>query len=103
MSRADTVRIPGFGDIGAMLHAGEKPIHEVGATNGATEEDWSRIVNSAEQAILLVSPNSLSVSDAEQQRAAALKVAKATGAAVIELLVDGVCTPRRPARVGLCR
>lgn len=93
VSRADTVRIPGFGDIGAMLHASGKPIHEVGATNGATEEDWSRIINSPEQAILLVSPNSLSASDAEQQRVAALKVAKATGAMVVELLVDGVCTP----------
>ncbi len=93
VSRADTVRIPGFGDIGAMLHAAGKPIHEVGATNGATEEDWSRIINSPEQAILLVSPNSLSASDAEQQRVAALKVAKATGAMVVELLVDGVCTP----------
>ena len=93
VSRADTVRIPGFGDIGAMLHAGEQRIHEVGATNGATEEDWTRIINSPEQAILLVSPNSLSASDAEQQRVAALKVAKTTGAMVIELLVDGVCTP----------
>lgn len=101
VSRADTVRIPGFGDIGAMLHTGAPingthELHEVGATNGATEEDWSRTITSAEHAILLVSPNSLSPSDAEQQRVSALKVAKATGAAVIELLVDGVCAPNAP-------
>ena len=96
VSRADTVRIPGFGDIGAMLTAGSQHIHEVGATNGATEEDWSRTITSAEQAIVLVSPNSLSASDADQQRLAALKVAKVTGAAVIELLVDGICAPNTP-------
>jgi len=96
VSRADTVRIPGFGEIGAMLTAGGQHIHEVGATNGATEEDWSRTITSAEQAILLVSPNSLSPNDADQQRLAALKVAKATGAGVIELLVDGVCAANTP-------
>jgi seryl-tRNA(Sec) selenium transferase len=101
VSRADTVRIPGFGDIGAMLSMGSQnseshSVHEVGATNGATEEDWSRSVTSAEHAILLVSPNSLSPSDADQQRGAALKVAKATGAVVIELLVDGVTAPNSP-------
>ena len=96
VSRADTVRIPGFGDIGAMLNAGKQHIHEAGATNGATEEDWSRIVTSAEQVILLVSPNSLSPNDADQQRVAAMKVAKATGATVIELLVDGVSMPNSP-------
>lgn len=96
ISRADTVRIPSFGDIGAMMGASGHVIHEVGATNGATEEDWSRAVTSTEQAILLVSPNSLSPSDAEQQRVAALKVAKATGAVIIELLVDGVYVPNDP-------
>ncbi|MDX1928560.1 MAG: hypothetical protein SFV81_18665 [Pirellulaceae bacterium] len=101
VSRADTVRIPGFGDIGAMLKpslsADSQPVHEVGATNGATEEDWSRSITNADQAILLISPNSLSPSDAEQQRSAALKVAKATGAAVIELLVDGISAPNQPS------
>jgi seryl-tRNA(Sec) selenium transferase len=96
VSRADTVRIPGFGDIGAILTASHQQVHEVGATNGATEEDWSRTITHAEQAILLVSPNSLSPSDAEQQRAAALRVAKATGATVIELLVDGVSSASKP-------
>lgn len=96
VSRADTVRIPGFGDIGAMLTSGNQLVHEVGATNGATEEDWSRTTTSDQQAIVLVSPNSLSSSDAEQQRLAAVKVAKSTGATVIELLVDGVFLPNDP-------
>ncbi len=96
VSRADTVRIPGFGDIGAMLNEGSPHIHEVGATNGATEEDWSRAITSADQAIFLVSPNNLSSSEADNQRLAALKVAKTTGAAVIELLIDGVCAPNTP-------
>lgn len=93
VSRADTVRIPSFGDIGAMLNEGREHLHEVGATNGATEEDWSRAITGSDQAILLISPNSFSLADAEQQRLAALKVAKATGAAVIELLVDGISGP----------
>jgi seryl-tRNA(Sec) selenium transferase len=96
ISRADTVRIPGFGDIGAMLNAGNQHPFEVGATNGATAEDWSRTITSPEHAILLISPNSLSPGDAEQQRVAALKVSKSTGAAVIELLADGICTQNIP-------
>jgi L-seryl-tRNA(Ser) seleniumtransferase len=99
ISRADTVRIPGFGDVGALLNPGltaiDQQMHEVGATNGAAEEDWSRAITSSDQAIVLVSPNSLSPSDSDQQRAAAIRVAKATGAAVIELLVDGVSAPNK--------
>jgi seryl-tRNA(Sec) selenium transferase len=96
ISRADTVRIPGFGDIGAMLNAGNQHTLEVGATNGATSDDWARTITSPEHAILLISPNSLSSSDAEQQRVAALRVAKSTGAAVIELLIDGICKQNIP-------
>jgi len=91
ISRADTVRVPGFGDIGAMLQSGAGSVLEVGATNGATVEDWSRAITASDQVMILVSPNSLSLADAEQQRAAALQVANATGAAIVEILIDGVC------------
>ncbi len=90
VSRADMVRVPGFGDIRAML-ALHGQLREVGATNGASHDDWSAAVTSADQAILLVSPNSLSVGESETQRTAAIAVAKSTGASVIELLIDGVC------------
>ena len=91
ISRADTVRIPGFGDIGGLLAIGGDRVHEVGATNGATAEDWSRAISAADQAIVLVSPNSLSDVEAAQQRDAAIQVAQATGAVVFEVLIDGVC------------
>ena len=91
ISRADTVRVPGFGDIGAMLQSGAGNVVEVGATNGATADDWSQAVNASDQVIVLVSPNSLSIADADQQRAAAIEVAKTTGAAIVEILLDGVC------------
>ncbi len=94
ISRADTVRVPGFGDIGAMLQSGAGTVAEVGATNGATTEDWSRAITASDQVIVLVSPNSLSISDAGQQRAAAIEVANATGAAIVEILLDGVCVAR---------
>ena len=93
ISRADTVRIPGFGDLSGMLEFGGSKVHEVGATNGASAADWSRAVTANDQAILLVSPNSLTDADAAQQREAAIKVALATGAAVFEILIDGVCLP----------
>ncbi len=91
ISRADTVRIPGFGDIGGMLQFLGDNVHEVGATNGAAADDWARVITSSEHAILLVSPNGLVDADAVAQREAALQVASASGAVVIEVLVDGVC------------
>ncbi len=91
VSRADTVRIPCFGDVGAMLQLGQANVIAVGATNGASEDDWAAAVNSSDQAIVLVSPNSLSIDEAQQQRDAAIKVCRKSGAALIELLVDGVC------------
>ncbi len=93
VSRADTVRVPGFGDLGAMLKDSCKQLHEVGATNGATEQDWSRTITHSNQALFLVSPNSLPQGDSDAQRLSALKIAKSTGAAVLELLIDGHIAP----------
>ncbi len=91
VSRADMVRVPGFGDMRAML-TWRGQLTEVGATNGASLDDWSNAVHSAEQAIILVSPTSLSSSEADAQRTAAIAVAKSTGAAVIEVMLDGICS-----------
>jgi hypothetical protein len=90
ISRADAVRVPGFGDVRAMLATISGRLTEVGAANGATEGDWSTAVHSAKQALVLVSPSNLPVDVAHDQRAAAIRVAKKVGAPVLELLIDGV-------------
>ncbi len=90
ISRADAVRVPGFGDVRAMLTAFGNAVTETGAANGAQEKDWESALTSKQQIALLVSPNSLSRQAAAEQRAAALKAAKLRGASVVELLIDGV-------------
>lgn len=90
ISRADSVRVPGFGDVRAMLTAGAGQLVEVGAANGASEDDWSQAVHSADQLLLLVSPNNLGLEAAVEQRASAIRVARKAGALVVELLIDGV-------------
>lgn len=87
ISRADSVRIPGFGDIRTMLSLGCKVV-EVGATNGAVADDWKAALT-GHQAIALVSPNSLSGEEARQQRVAAIDAARAAKALVIDVLIDG--------------
>ncbi len=90
ISRADAVRVPGFGDVRAMLATIPGRLTEVGAANGATAVDWNNAVYSSQQVVLLVSPNSLSVDAAAAQRGGAIDAAKKSGARVVELLIDGV-------------
>lgn len=90
ISRADAVRVAGFGDVRAMLATLPGRLTEVGAANGATAGDWNNAVHSNQQVVLLVSPNSLAVEAAAAQRAAAIEAAKKSGARVVELLIDGV-------------
>ncbi len=90
ISRADAVRVPGFGDVRAMLTTLTGRLTEVGAANGATENDWNTAVHSAKQAIVLVSPSQLPLDIADEQRGAAIRVAKKSGATVVEILIDGV-------------
>jgi hypothetical protein len=90
ISRADAVRVPGFGDVRGLLTTIHGRLTEVGAANGATASDWSSALHSSQQVVLLVSPDSLSVEAAAAQREAAVKAAKQVGARVVELLIDGV-------------
>jgi L-seryl-tRNA selenium transferase len=90
MSRADAVRVPGFGDVRGMLSTSTRPLLEVGATNGAAADDWAHITLPADSAVILVSPNNLSLDETESQRATAIDFAKSHAAAVIEFLFDGV-------------
>ncbi len=90
VSRADLVRISGWGDVRSMLTAGGGQIVEVGAANGATSRDWSAAFEASTDVLLLVSPNNLDAAAAKVHRDAAIAAAKQAGATVVELLLDGV-------------
>lgn len=90
MSRSDAVRVPGFGDIRCLLSTSTRPLLEVGATNGASINDWGNIQMPPDSAVWLVSPNGLSANETDNQRAAAIDFSRTTQATVVELLCDGV-------------
>jgi seryl-tRNA(Sec) selenium transferase len=100
ISRADSVRVPGFGDVRAMLTAFGNSVVELGAANGASEQDWASALTSANQLLLLVSPNSLGPELAAMQRKMAIKAAKHVDATVAELLVDGSVNPALNTQFG---
>ncbi len=90
IARCDCARIPGFGDVRAMLAAFGNSVCEVGATNGATESDWTVALSSSNQPVVfLVSPSSLPRTHQAEHRAAAIRAAKNAQANVVELVVDG--------------
>ncbi len=89
VSRADMVRVPGFGDIGSMLLSSNKPLFEVGATNGAMTNDWQGVQPSASDAFFLVSPNALDQAANSSQRLSAIEVAGANTTAVVDIAIDG--------------
>lgn len=89
ISRADAVRVPGFGDVRNMLTAWNGTIEEIGAANGASPSDWEQTL-AEKKLLLLVSPNNLGSEAATAQRAAAIEVARRVGVRVAELLIDGI-------------
>lgn len=90
LSRVDAVRIPGLGNIHAMLSAGHAPLREIGAANGVSVEDWQSGLTGSGQVVVLSSPNNLARDEARAHRDQAIAVARAAGAKVIEVLADGV-------------
>jgi seryl-tRNA(Sec) selenium transferase len=92
VSRADMVRIPGFGDVRSMMLASSKPLVEVGVTNGATADDWATGGVASGDAIFMVSPNGLDSLPAVNQRLSAVESAKNRSSTLVELLIDGVVT-----------
>ncbi len=89
VSRADMVRIPGFGDLGSMLLAPNRSLFEVGATNGAMTSDWQGAHPASADAIFLVSPNALDPSANSSQRQSAIEVARANSTTVVDIAIDG--------------
>lgn len=95
IARCDCVRVAGFGDVRAMLAGFGNNVHEVGATNGATESDWTiALTANSASVIVLVSPSTLPRDSRESHRSAAISAARAQGAKVVELLIDG-CMNRK--------
>ena len=90
--RTDAIRIPGFLDVRELLRQGPSPLIEIGAVNSTSNSDWPSNKNQGNQAIVLVSPNCLDISDSAAQRSVAISVAKSLGAVVVEILFDGVIT-----------
>jgi L-seryl-tRNA selenium transferase len=97
MARCDCVRIAGFGDVRSMLAAFGNSIQEIGASNGATPQDWITALSGVSGAnLLLVSPSGLPREQWTEHRSNALSAARSHGAKVIEVLVDG-CFDRKIA------
>ncbi|MCA9134362.1 MAG: hypothetical protein KDA45_14435, partial [Planctomycetales bacterium] len=101
ISRADAVRIPGLGDVRAMLPSHGNRILEIGAANGVSPADWQGGLTCSPQLLLLTSPNSLSQEEAARHRAAGIAAARGCGARVVELLADGVLHPGLAAGLSL--
>lgn len=88
--RSDCVRIPGLGDLHTILTQQGIPVTEVGATNGATQQDWQNALTAEPgKAIVTSTLNALPTQQAMACRQSLLNTAQAFGTSVIELLVDG--------------
>ena len=91
IAKTDLVRIPGLGNVASML-AGLQVI-EVGPANGCSSQDWQSALNNSadsESCVLLVSPNTLSAADGQQQNTSAIDAAKQSSVPVFELSADVV-------------
>ncbi|MCC6510883.1 MAG: hypothetical protein IT423_17405 [Pirellulaceae bacterium] len=88
IARTDVLRIPGSADIRGILEAGSHPFVDVGAVNGATDEEWRQAISSDRQTLLRISPNSLEMKEALSQYTAALAHARDRRAAVVDVLFD---------------
>lgn len=88
--RSDNVRIPGFGDVHAMLSAVSPALIEVGANNGVSKYEWDRVLaDGAHKSVVIVSPNSLSAQAAATNRSDLLESAHSSNVPIVEILIDG--------------
>lgn len=88
LSRTDILRIPGAADVRAILESGRNVFADIGAVNGATEEDWRAALTQSSQSLVRISPNSLELDDDRKQNAASLARAREVGARVVDVLLD---------------
>lgn len=88
LSRTDILRIPGAADVRAIFESGKNAFVDVGAVNGATEDDWKSALTQAGQSLVRISPNSLELDDDRRQCAAALARAREVGARVVDVVLD---------------
>jgi seryl-tRNA(Sec) selenium transferase len=90
IARCDCVRVPGVGDVRAMLAAFGSNVHEVGATNFVGMQDWHDALSQQKNAVvIIVSPSMLPKAQWAQHRLDALQAARQHGCPVVELLLDG--------------
>jgi len=101
IARTDILRIPGSTDIRGVLAAGANRIIEVGAVNGVTEQEWQSSLTNNQQALVLVSPNSLDSSESRAQRVAAIARARAVHAPVMEIVFDVTRDTQLAEKMGL--
>lgn len=88
LSRTDILRIPGAADVRAILESGKNNFVDIGAVNGATEDDWRVALTQSGQSLVRISPNSLELDDDRRQCAAALARAREVGARVVDIVLD---------------
>ncbi len=102
VAKTDVQRLPGIGDLDAIL-AGLS-VREVGASNGCAADDWSRAFSgaTAESACLfMVTPNGLPEQQETAQCHTARQIARESGIEVIELAANACVTPALEKQIGL--
>lgn len=88
LSRTDILRIPGAADVRAILESGKNSFADIGAVNGADENDWRTALTQASQSLVRISPNSLELEDDRRQSTVAHTRAREVGARVVDILLD---------------
>ncbi len=88
VSRTDILRIPNAADVRAIFDSGKNNFVDVGAVNGADENDWRAALTQATQSLVRISPNSLELDDDRRQCASATARAREVGARVVDVLLD---------------
>lgn len=91
VAKTDLIRIPGLGDLGAMLRG--MAITEVGAANGCDASDWQEATaghTASQSCILTVSPSDQPTGQGTQSLELANTISQASGIPLFELLADGV-------------
>ncbi len=99
--RSNCVRVPGLGDLRSMVTLSGSSVSEVGATNGATADDWQSALSEADgKVVFTASPNGLNASQAAENRQQLIAAARSRGIPVVELVADGTLDPQLAQQYG---
>lgn len=101
IARSDAIRVPGLGEIQALLGSIGATVVEVGPSNGASSEDWSQALCADEDSLILsLSPNGLPLESMIEHRRRLIELSGQSSVPLIDLMVDGSVDERLCAAFG---